>query len=115
MADAELHQMPDQLSKLAALRLTEYYRLVDLGVIIPGATALQPKVTEHEVRAASNGTHPQRSSSTTEDTETTRKLKDPAPAANQSMLEESSNVSANADAALAFFADEDEDEPGTDA
>ncbi|EFH79644.1 hypothetical protein [Ktedonobacter racemifer] len=38
--DAELHQMSDQMAKLMVLRLTEYYKLVERGVIMPGATAM---------------------------------------------------------------------------
>src|SRR6266536_1127203 len=41
-ADAKMHQMDDQPAKLAAVRLTEYYRLVSLGVIVPGVSALTP-------------------------------------------------------------------------
>jgi len=37
--DAERHHMANQLAKLIALRLTEYYTLVDRGIIVPGAAA----------------------------------------------------------------------------
>ncbi len=39
MEDAALHHMEDQPAKLIALRLTEYYQLVDRGIIVPGAAA----------------------------------------------------------------------------
>jgi len=34
-ADAELHQMDDMPAKLIALRLTEYYRLMEASPLIP--------------------------------------------------------------------------------
>jgi hypothetical protein len=37
--DATLHQMEDQPAKLIALRLTEYYKLAEMGVFVPGVTA----------------------------------------------------------------------------
>jgi hypothetical protein len=37
--DATLHQMEDQPAKLMALRLTEYYKLAEMGVFVPGVTA----------------------------------------------------------------------------
>jgi hypothetical protein len=43
LEDAEMHQMADQPAKLAALRLTEYYRLVERGIIEPGVTILSKK------------------------------------------------------------------------
>src|SRR5690348_6596371 len=43
--DAALHQMDDQPAKLIALRLTEYYKLVEGGAIIPGVTARLPQQT----------------------------------------------------------------------
>jgi hypothetical protein len=41
--DATLHQMDDQPAKLIALRLTEYYKLVESDAIIPGVTARMPQ------------------------------------------------------------------------
>src|SRR5258708_9647827 len=47
--DAEMHQMGDQPAKLAAVRLTEYYRLVDLGIIVPGVTVLVKREGSQEI------------------------------------------------------------------
>lgn len=38
-ADAELHQMDDMPAKLIALRLTEYYRLMEASPLIPNPSA----------------------------------------------------------------------------
>jgi hypothetical protein len=119
--DARLHQMEEQPAKLAALRLTEYYRLVSLGVIVPGVTALQPKPTEPEVRASSNGTQRPaamrngKSTSVEEQDQASRRSDAPEAVRENILLEESSDVGLNADAALSFFLDEEEGEEGNEA
>src|SRR5436190_16968378 len=85
LQDAELHQMTDQPAKLAALRLTEYYRLVERGIIVPGMTVL---VKGEDTRQA------EKIAPVLEEA-TRRNTAPPSPIA----LEESASVGANANAA----------------
>ena|SRR5437763_5287530 len=100
MADANKCQMGDQLAKMIAVRLTEYYELVKRGVVVPGITVLaQPPSPETTaVKVA------------TQTTETrTGKSLAPSPLSSEPIvLPESASVGANADAALLAFLDEDE-------
>jgi hypothetical protein len=91
-ADAELHQMEDQPGKLAALRLTEYYRLVEQGLIVPGLTVLSKGAQEADPTAlVQQPAHRTRST----------------PLSQQAtVLSESSRVGANANAALLAFMDD---------
>lgn len=50
-ADGNLHQMEDQLAKLMVLRLTEYYKLVERGVINPGVTAMMQHALIQPIQA----------------------------------------------------------------
>ncbi len=96
LQDAEMHQMADQPAKLAALRLTEYYRLVERGIIEPGVTVL----SRREISQETEKTAPIRE----EAAATQRRKNTPASAI---VLEESASVGANANAALLAFIDED--------
>ncbi len=116
-ADAKMHQMDDQPAKLAAVRLTEYYRLVALGVIVPGVTALTPAQTAEPSsslagqQAAPVARRPHMT------TATPGRRSGSAPAATEpaatdtgSTLEESDRAGENAAAALDYFLDEEDDE-----
>src|SRR5260370_29983841 len=96
LQDAEMHQMADQPAKLAALRLTEYYRLVERGIIVPGMSVL---VKGEDTRQAEK-IAPMEAQATS----TRRTTTPPSPIA----LEESASVGANANAALLAFMDDDE-------
>jgi hypothetical protein len=94
--DAEMHQMADQPAKLAAVRLTEYYRLVDLGIIVPGVTVLAKREGSQEIEktAQEKLTLTKRRSNTPSSSEAT-------------VLEESTSVGTNASAALSAFMEDD--------
>jgi len=95
LQDAEMHQMADQPAKLAALRLTEYYRLVERGIIEPGVTVLSKRALSQEAEK----TVPIR-----EEAAPPRRKNTPP---SSSILEESASVGANANAALLAFMDDD--------
>jgi hypothetical protein len=97
-ADAERHQMGDQLAKMIAVRLTEYYELVNRGVVVPGITVLaaEPSTT---VRVARE---------TTETRTRSNSVASPAPS-EPIVLPEAASVGANANAALEAFLEDDEE------
>jgi hypothetical protein len=88
-ADAHLHQMSDQLGKLAGLRLVEYYRLVAKGVIVAGVTVLAPAglpqtpVREQPQDVRTNGS------------------------ASEEVLTESEDLASNIEAGMAYFLSEE--------
>ena len=98
--DANKHQMGDQLAKMIALRITEYYELVKRGFVVPGITVLSKpqdpvtvggtrEITETRVRT-SNASSP--------------------PSSEPIILPEAVSVGANANAALEAFLDEEDEE-----
>lgn len=101
-ADAKLHQMEDQITKLMVLRLTEYYKLVEKGMIIPGATAMMP--APMQVQTSSNGHTPDVAGKR----ESAAEQEQPG----LNTVGESSNAGENADEALDFYKMDDEE--GTD-
>jgi hypothetical protein len=94
LADAELHHMTDQLGKLAALRLTEYYELVDKGAVLVGSlpASAQPR------------THPRETPRTKQGRPTEEQT------SGEAIAPVSEQASENADRALDFFLGEGEQE-----
>lgn len=54
--DAILHQMDDQPAKLIAMRLTEYYKLADMGIFAPGITERMQPMVAPSMNGHANGT-----------------------------------------------------------
>jgi hypothetical protein len=98
LADAELHHMTDQLGKLAALRLTEYYELVEKGAVLVGSmpASAQTRAKPRETTRPELGREQGRS---TQDQPSTGEAIAPVEHAGE-----------NADRALDFFLDEEEQE-----
>jgi hypothetical protein len=98
-ADANKHQMGDQLAKMIALRITEYYELVKRGVVVPGITLLtqQPSPDPPTVKIAALPTD-------------TRVRKSSPPLSEPIVVPESARVGANASAALIAFMDDEDEE-----
>src|SRR5437667_11184418 len=95
--DASKHQMDDQLAKMIALRITEYYELVKRGVVVPGITVLAEPSAPTTVKVA------------TQITETRMSSNNAPPSSEPTVLSESVSVGANASAALLAFMDEDDE------
>ena len=93
LADAELHHMTDQLGKLAALRLTEYYELVDKGAVLVGSfpASAQPRA------------HPREAPRTKQDRSTHEEQR-----SGEAIAPVSERAGENADRALDFFLGEEE-------
>jgi hypothetical protein len=53
--DAKLHQIEDQPAKLIALRLTEYYKLAEMGVFVPGITERMQSEAASTMNGHQNG------------------------------------------------------------
>jgi hypothetical protein len=118
-ADAKMHQMDDQPAKLAAVRLTEYYRLVSLGVIVPGVSALTPAgavggppaLAAPPPASASDDAAKRQQMTAPHRRGSAPAMEPPTTAAGAgSTLEESDQAGENAAAALDYFLDEDEEE-----
>ncbi len=114
--DAERHHVLDQPGKLAGIRLTEYYELTEKGAIMTGAIPAMTPMPPGGVatNGATNGTE----QTTTTISSTRRggrssKAVEPPPAVatdEEAMMGLSGDPDENADAALSFFMDEDEEE-----
>ncbi|GHO88228.1 hypothetical protein [Dictyobacter formicarum] len=114
--DAADHQMSDQLAKLAALRLTEYYRLVQRGIIVSGlamsagsAPAYAPQRMEQQpapepVSERAPRPSRERRSPRVKDAEPPEELSE------IEIIEESESAGDNADLAIDFFLQDDDDE-----
>jgi hypothetical protein len=99
-ADADFHQMGDLPAKMASVRLVEYYRLVEMGIITPGITVL--------------GLGRDAALSQTAETERTPKRKaggesitDASTEKGNEFLGESAAIGTNADALLGFFGEDE--------
>ena len=99
--DAHKHQMGDQLAKMIALRLTEYYELVQRGFVVPGISVLAEPLTPRALATAGGVQHPT-------ETRMRKSLASSPPTSEPIVLEESARVGANADAALMAFLNEDD-------
>lgn len=99
-ADASKHQMGDQLAKMIALRITEYYELVKRGVVVPGITVLTEPSAPTTVKVATQTTETRMGSSSS--------VPSP-PSSEPTVLSESVSVGANASAALLAFMDEEDE------
>ncbi|HEU5380433.1 MAG TPA: hypothetical protein VFV38_33835 [Ktedonobacteraceae bacterium] len=99
LADAEIHHMLDQLGKLAALRLTEYYELVDKGAVLVGSVPAnaQPRTSQRGTTGSGQGREQARS--TREDQ-----------SSDEAIAPVTEHADVNADNALSFFLDEEEQE-----
>jgi len=103
--DAHLHQMEDQITKLMVLRLTEYYQLVEKGMIVPGATAMMPAPVQAQTEAASSNGHTPTAASKRSSVATSAVSEEPR----GNTIAESSDADQNADEALDFFKMDDDD------
>jgi len=98
-SDATLHQMGDQPAKMAAVRLTEYYRLVKQKIIIPGITVLGPEREEEASKVRESVDPP---------TQRVRSKSIPNTSApTKEFLGESAALNNNADAMLDYFTDDE--------
>ncbi|GCE32211.1 hypothetical protein KDA_76950 [Dictyobacter alpinus] len=115
--DAADHQMSDQLAKLAALRLTEYYRLVQRGIIVSGLAmstgsyAPAPQRIDQQQQQMLEPVSERAPRPTRERRAPKAKEPDPIEPSEIEFIEESENADDNADLAIDFFLqDEDDDE-----
>lgn len=98
LADAEKHHMADQLGKLAALRLTEYYELVGKGAVLVGSLPAgeQTRASKRESTRPGQGREQARS---TQDEQSS----------GEAIAQASEDADENADRALSFFLDEEQE------
>ena len=117
--DAELHQMADVPAKLIGVRLTEYYKLVERGIIpafttVSGNTGSLPAIPRTESLEENEESEPPRVNGRRKATRVAKEPPPPPPAPEEEydILEPSDNSDDSADALLNAFGDEDEDEAG---
>jgi hypothetical protein len=111
--DAILHQMEDQPAKLIVLRLTEYYKLVERGVIVPGVTAMMQTAPAPAPAPMNGHSSPNGAASSTRKgsgrAAAPAEPKEEEPAQNTGTVAESDAAEENADAALDFFTMDDDE------